>query len=260
MNAAEHEMGLRWLAKRGRPVAEPTPYLGALLATRNVRPGRALPWFLLFGVLGLAGAIGYQSLFGATAAASAYFACFVIQLTLWRSVRARQRELAKATRPWPGATRDLSALGGWFAVALALAYVGGAALAVSMLSTAPAYAVSWLGLLVLSALCGGGMLAGYARGPVLAEGPESLAVYRAVLAENIHSASPVAGGGPAHPGRRPRAPLPAGYGPLLIGYFVLVAVAELLAYRRNRRPLPPGHYGEPLPAQAAVDWSPPESR
>ena len=258
MNAAEHEMGLRWLAKRGRPVATPTPYLGALLATRNVRPGRALPWFLLFGVLGLAGAIGYQSLFGATAAASAYFVCFVIQLTLWRSVRARQRELAKATRPWPGATRDLSALGGWFAVALALAYVGGAALAVLMLSTAPAYAVSWLGLLVLSALCGGGMLAGYARGPVLAEGPESLAVYRAVLAENIHSASPALVAAP------PILDVALGHrlvhGPLLIGYFVLVVVAELLAYRRNRRPLPPGHYGDPLPTQTAVDWAPPESR
>jgi hypothetical protein len=256
----EHEMGLRWLANRGRPVATPTPYIGALLATRNVRPGRALPWFLLFGVLGLVGAVGYQSLFGMTAAVPVYFFCFVVQLTMWWSVRARQRQLAKETRPWPGATRDLGALGGWFTVAMTLAYAGGVALAVSMFSTAPAYAVSWLGLLFLSALCGGGILAGFGRRPVLAEDPESLAVYRGLLAENLHSASPALAAAPpildVALGHR----LPSMYGPLVIVYVLLVAVAELLAYVRNRRPLPPGHYGDPVPVQTAVDGAPPESR
>jgi hypothetical protein len=260
MNAAEHEMGLRWLAKRGRPVATPTPYLEALLATRNVRPRSALPWFLLFVVLGLFGAVGYHSLFGMTAAAAAYFVCFAIQLTIWRSIRARQRELAKRTRPWPGATRDRGVLGGWFAVAVVLAYAGGAALAVALLSTAPAYAWSWLGLLALSAVCGGVVLAGFTRGPVLAEDPESLAVYRGLLAENIHSASPALVAVPplldVALGHR----FPAAYAPALIAYVVLVVAVELTAYVRNRRPLPPGHYGDPLPARTAVDWSPPETR
>ncbi|WP_328612540.1 hypothetical protein OHS18_24510 [Amycolatopsis sp. NBC_00355] len=255
----EHEMVLSWLAKRGRPVAAPTPYIGALVATRNVTPGRSLPWLLLFGVAGLAGAIGYQRLFGVTAAAPVYFFCFVVQLTMWRAVRSRQRQLAGETRPWPGATRDRSVLGGWFTVALAFAYAGGAALAVSLFPTASAYALSWLGLLVLSALCGGVVLAGFLRAPVLAEGPESLAVYRGLLAEHMHAASPALVAFPPlldALGHR----LPPGYGPVLIAYFALVAVAELLAYLRNRRPLPPGRYGDPRPARSAVDWTPPEPR
>ncbi|MEU8635686.1 hypothetical protein AB0C38_26270 [Amycolatopsis sp. NPDC048633] len=253
---AEQRMGLRWLASRGRRVATPTPYIDALLVTRNAVTIRSVPWFLLFGVLALVGAVGHVRLFGAAVSTPAYFGCFVVQLTIWRGVRSRQRQLAKHTRPWPGAvTKPLS---GWFIAAGVLAYGGGAALALSMLSAAPAYAAGWLTLLGVSLLCGGGILISFVRAPVLAEDESSFAVYRRLLAENLHGASPSFAAVPpildvvTHR-------LPPGYGPLLVAYAGLVVVAELIAYVRGRRPLPPGHYGVPLPDQSTVDLSPPES-
>jgi hypothetical protein len=251
---SERESGLRWLASRGRRVATPTPYIDALLATRNAVTIHSAPWFLLFGVLALFGAIGHVQLFGAAVSTPAYFVCFAIQLTSWRTVRARQRQLAKGTRPWPGATGGRP--GGWFLAAGALAYGGGAALALSMLSTAPAYAAGWLTLLGVSLLCSGGILISFLRGPVLAEDEASFAVYRRLLAESLHGASPALAAVPPIldiAGHR----LPPGYGPLLIAYAGLVIGTELVAYVRGRRPLPPGHYGDPLPKQSTVDWSPP---
>ncbi|MBE8517608.1 hypothetical protein ILP97_08840 [Amycolatopsis sp. H6(2020)] len=255
---AERAMILRWLASRGQPVAAPTPFLAALLATRNVTVHRALPWLLLFGVPALFGAIGYHSLFGpgATVSTPAYFACFAIQLTLWLSVRSRQRALAKEIRPWPGATREPP--GGWFIASAALAYGGGAALALVLFFATPArtYALSWLGLLILSALCSGCVLAGFLRAPVLAVDGPSLAVYRALLAENTHSAAPALAAVPpildVALGNR----LPAGYAPWLVAYAALVVATELVAYVRSRRPLPPGHYGDPLPARGISGSTP----
>ncbi|WIY05741.1 hypothetical protein QRX60_18535 [Amycolatopsis mongoliensis] len=259
---AERAMSLRWLASRGQPVAAPTPFLDALLATRNVAIRSVLPWLLLFAVLALVGSIGYRSLFGsgATVSTPAYFACFAIQLTMWLSARSRQRALAKETRPWPGATHERP--GGWFLASAALAYGGGAALALVLFFATPArtYALSWLGLLVLSALCSGCVLAGFLRAPVLAVDEPSLAVYRALLAENIHAAAPALAAVPpildVALGNR----LPAAYAPWLVAYAALAVVTELVAYVRSRRPLPPGHYGDPLPAQTDVDWAPPEPR
>ena len=46
----------------------------------------------------------------------------------------------------------------------------------------------------------------------------------------------------------------------MTAYAALVMATELVAYVRSRRPLPPGHYGDPLPAQTDVDWSPPDAR
>jgi hypothetical protein len=243
---SEHKAGLRWLAGRGRPVRTPTPYIDALLATRNAVTVRSLPWFLLFGVLAFVGGVGFMRLFGATSSAAAYFGCFVVQLTAWRTIRSRQSQLAKLTRPWPGVTGGRP--GGWFLASGALAYGGGAALALSMLSPAPAYATGWLILLGVSLLCSGGILTSFLRGPVLAEDEASLAVYRQLLAENLHAASPsLAAVLPILDitGHR----LPPGYGPLLVGYAGLVVVAELIAYVRGRHPLPPGHYGDPPPAR-----------
>ncbi|WIX85533.1 hypothetical protein [Amycolatopsis sp. DG1A-15b] len=248
---AERTMILRWLAGRGRPVAAPTPFLEALLATRNVTIRRALPWLLLFGVPALFGAIGYLSLFGpgATVSTPAYFACFAIQLTMWLSVRSRQRALAKQIRPWRGAAHERP--GGWFIAAAALAYGGGAALALVLFFATPArtYALSWLGLLVLSAVCSSSIMAGYLRAPVLAVDEPSAAVYRALLAENIHTAAPALAAVPpildVALGNR----LPAGHGLWLAAYAAVVVAMELVAYVRSRRPLPPGHYGDPLPTR-----------
>ncbi|VVJ15454.1 Uncharacterised protein [Amycolatopsis camponoti] len=251
----EHESSLRWLASRGRPVARPTPYIGALLATRNAGTIRVLPWFLLFGVLALVAGIAHAQLFGATASLPAYVVCFVAQLTMWRAARSRQRELAKHTSPWPGP--PAKPLDGWFVASAVLAYGGGAALAVSLLPAARA--AGWLTLLGVSALCAGAILTSFLRAPVLAEDEASFAVYRGLLAENLHAASPSFAAVPplldvvTHR-------LPPAYGPWLVAYVALVVVTELVAYVRGRRPLPPGRYGDPLPRGTAVDWSPPEPR
>jgi hypothetical protein len=246
---AERAMILRWLASRGQPVAAPTPFLDALVATRNVTIQRALPWLLLFGVPALFGAIGYRSLFGpgATVSTPAYFAGFAIQLTMWLCTRSRQRALAKATRPWSGPAHERP--GGWFIAAAALAYGGGAALALVLFFATPArtYALSWLGLLALSAVCSGGILAAVLRAPVLAVDEPSLAVYRALLAENIHTAAPALAAVPPILDVALRNRLPAGYGLWLAAYAAVVVAMELVAYFRNHRPLPPGHYGDPLP-------------
>ncbi|WP_410669469.1 hypothetical protein [Amycolatopsis sp. cmx-4-68] len=256
---AEREMGLRWLAKRGRPVAAPTPYLEALLATRNAFAG-GLRWLLPLALVTAAVAgVGYHALFGRgmTFSYTVYFFCFGIQLAVWLGIRSRQRQLAKATRPWPGAVREpwTRSLGAWFVASTVLAYGGGAALALAIWFTTPArtYALSWLGLLGLSALCAATVLAGFLRAPVLAEDPASLAVYRAVLAENIHGAAPALAAVPPVLDLVITSHLPAGYRPWLAGYAALVVVTELVAYVRHRRPLPPGDYGVPRPAQTDVD-------
>jgi hypothetical protein len=255
---SEHESGLRWLASRGRPVLTPTPYIDELLATRNAAIARSLPWLLLFAVLAFAGALGHLLLFGEAMSTPAYFVCFVVQLTSWRTIRSRQRQLATRTRPWPGAKGGRP--GGWFLAAGALAYGGGVALALSMLSTAPAYAAGWLTLLGVSALCSAVILTSFLRSPVLAEDEASFAVYRQLLAENLHAASPALAAVPPILDTVTGHRLPPGYGPLLFAYAGLVAAAELTAYLRGRRPLPPGHYGDSLPARTEVDWSPPEAR
>jgi hypothetical protein len=259
-------MGLRWLAKRGRPVAAPTPYLDALLATRNAFSGGVRWLFPLAMGAAVVAALGYYSLFGhgMTYSYSVYFFCFAIQLTVWLGIRSRQRQLAKATRPWPGAVREpwTRSLGGWFIASTVLAYGGGVALALSIGFTTPArtYALSWLVLLGLSALAAATVLAGFLRAPVLAEDPASLAVYRAVLAENIHGAAPALVAVPPILDLVIESHLPVGYRPWLAGYAALVVVTEVVAYVRHRRPLPPGHYGDPRPAPTDVDWSPSESR
>ncbi|MFJ9780926.1 hypothetical protein ACIRSS_15160 [Amycolatopsis sp. NPDC101161] len=263
MNRAEHQMAVRWLANRGQRVLAPTPFIGALLATRNAAVG-TLWRFLLFMVPGLAAAFGYQLAFGrALGSRTLYFVYFAMQLAMWSGIRSRQRRLAKTTHPWPGATREPwpRVLGGWFTAAVVLAYGGGVVLALSMAFTTPGrtYGLSLLGLLGLSALCQAVVLTGFLRAPALAEEPTSLAVHRALLAENIHVAAPAMVAVPPIVDTV-FAEEPPGYGPLLLAYAAVVIVAELVAYVRGRRPLPPGHYGDPVPRGTEVDWSPPEAR
>ncbi len=256
MRAAERAAALRWLASRGQRVTAPTPFIDALLATRNLT-SRNLLWLVVFGVPVLFAGIFYLDYFGASWSALVYLGCLVIQLSVWRSVRSAQTRLAKQLSPWPGSAGRPS---GWFVAACALAYGGGVALAVPLLSTAPAYATGRLILLGVFGLCGALILVSFLRAPVLAVDDASAAVYRGLQAENLHAASPALVAVPPLLDVVTRSPLPRGYAPLLVGYVILVVTAELIAYVRGRRPLPPGHYGDPVPRGTEVDWSPPDPR
>jgi CDP-diglyceride synthetase len=123
---------------------------------------------------------------------------------------------------------------------------------------APAYATGRLVLLGVSALCAGGILTSFLRAPVLAVDEASFAVYRGVLADNIHAASPSLAAVPLILDVVTYR-LPPGYSTWLVAYAALVVVTELIAYVRGRRPLPPGDYGVPFPTPSTVDWSPPDA-
>ncbi|MGK3201228.1 hypothetical protein [Amycolatopsis sp. MEPSY49] len=254
--ASERAAALRWLASRGQRVSAPTPFIDALLATRNLTR-RSLLWLVVFGVPALVGAVGYMDLFGANTSAPVYFICLAIQLSVWRSVRSAQRQLAKQISPW---RREVGRPGGWFLTACALAYGGGVAIAVPLLSTAPRYATGRLILLGVFGLCAVLILVSFLRAPVLAVDEASAAVYRGLRAENVHAASPALVAVPSLLDVVTKSPLPRGYWPLLVAYAGVVVAAELVAYVRGRRPLPPGHYGDPVPRGSEVDWSPPGPR
>jgi hypothetical protein len=267
LTSAEEGAALRWLAKRGQRVGRPTPLLTALIATRQPMYNRGFGrYFAIVMGVSILGS-GYPLLFGpgATQSGVGYFIYFGIQLALWDNIRRREREIGASVPsrspedPWG------KVLGGWYVVSLLAAFAGGIALAVSMYLTTPArtYAVSWLGLLVLSALCSGGILTGVLRGRLYGADPESLAVQRALRTERIYLAMPGFVVFPVImelllPGSRP----PAESTPWLVRYTVAVvvlqAISGILHWRRQRR-LPPGHYGRPLPPDPGtpVDWSPP---
>lgn len=254
--ATERAAALRWLASRGQRVTAPTPFIDALLATRNFTR-RSFGWWALFLALALIGALAFAELFGAHASTPVYFLCLAVQLSVWQSIRSAQRRLAERTQSLAG---PAGRPGGWFVTAGALAYGGGAALAAPLLPTAPAYATGWLVVLGVYGLCGVAIVTSFLRAPVLALDDASLAVYRGLRAENVHAASPSLVAVPLLLDVVTRSPLPRGYAPLVVGYVVLVVAAELVAYVRGRRPLPPGHYGDPVARGTEVGWSPPDPR
>ncbi|MFJ1760467.1 hypothetical protein ACIOD2_09135 [Amycolatopsis sp. NPDC088138] len=268
VTSSEEGAALRWLAKRGQRVGRPTPLLTALIATRQPLLDRGFWRYfaIVVGVSVIGG--GYPLLFGpgATQSGVGYSIFFGIQLGLWDSIRRRERGLRASVpsrspvEPW------WRVLGGWYIVSLVVAFAGGIALAVTMYFTTAArtYAVSWLGLLVLSALCSGVILTSVLRGRIFGEDPESLAVQRALRTERIYLAMPVFVIFPIImellmlSGSRP----PAESMPWLVRYIVAVVVLQAISgtlhWRRQRR-LPPGDYGRPLQPDPGtpVDWSPP---
>ncbi|WP_372663369.1 hypothetical protein [Amycolatopsis kentuckyensis] len=251
--ATERAAALRWLASRGQRVTAPTPFIDALLATRNFT-SRSLLWLVVFGVPVFFAGVFHLDVFGANWSALVYLGCLVIELSVWRSVRSAQRRLAKQLSPWPG---PAGRPGGWFVTACALAYGGGVALAVPLLPTAPTYATGRLILLGVLGLCGVLIVVSVLRAPVLAVDDASAAVYRGLQAENLHAASPALIAVPPLLDLVTKSPLPRGYAPLLVGYAAVVVAAELVAYLRGRRPLPPGHYGDPVAAPTRFSgWTP----
>jgi hypothetical protein len=271
VTSSEEWAALRWLAKRGQRVGRPMPLLTALIALRKPPRGRGMGrYFAIVLGVSIVGS-GYPLLFGfsgATQSGVAYFIYFGIQLALWDGIRQRERKLGASVPSRSSAEPWRQVLGGWYLAALVAAFGGGVALAVTVYFTTPArtYAVSWLGLLVLSALCCGWILTGVLRGPVFGEAPESLAVQRALRTERIYLAMPAFVVFPIAmelvllPDYRP----PAEVTPWLVRYIAVVVVLQtisgILHWRRQRR-LPPGHYGRPLPSDPGtpVDWSPPAS-
>jgi hypothetical protein len=266
VTAAQQDAARRWLAKRGQRVERPTPLMTALISTRQAFNGRWFPRYCGYVLLVFVGGLGYTRLFGPgmTESYPVYFVYFAIQLAARDSGHLHERELRESvpsrrpTDPW------WQVLGGWFLASLVVAFGGGIALAVTMYLTTPArtYAVSWLGLLALSAAFGGWVLVSVLRRPLIAENAESLAVARALRAEGIYVASPLMAVLPLVLDPLLGSRQPPSFTPWLAGYIALVLVLQVISgilSRRRHRSLPPGHYGTPLPdLDVPVDWSPPQ--
>ncbi|WP_326944434.1 hypothetical protein OG439_31995 [Amycolatopsis sp. NBC_01307] len=266
VTAAEQEAARRWLAKRGQRVERPTPVLTALIATRQAFNGRWFPRYIGYVLLVFVGGLGYTRLFGPgmTESYPVYFIYFALQLAARDSSHLRLRELRESVPSRKPAEPWWQVLGGWFLASVAVAFGGGIALAVTMYATTPArtYAVSWLGLLALSALVSGWVLVSVLRRPLIADGAESLAVARALRVEAINAASPLMAVLPLVMDPLLGNRQPAAFTPWLAGYVVLVLVLQVVGYVRHlrrSRTLPPGCYGTPLPdLDVPVDWSPPQ--
>jgi hypothetical protein len=265
VTAAEQDEARRWLARRGHPAGRPTPLLAVLIGTRQDFRGRGMVRYFVYMLLAYGVGTAYASLFGAGATQSwpVYFFCFAMSLSSWDTVRLRERDFQDDVAaphppdPW------WRVLGGWYLASLVVVFGGGVALAVTLYFTTAdrTYALSWLGLLVLSAVVTGFVLVGLLRRPLLAEDTASLAVARALRAEAVYAVSPAMVVIPLvldfllHR-------VPAGFTPWLGAYFAAVVVLQVVSCfvnLRRHRTLPPGHYGTP-PVQdpgTPVDWSPP---
>ncbi|MDT7796596.1 MAG: hypothetical protein QOI78_29 [Actinomycetota bacterium] len=267
VTAREQNVARLWLAKRGHPVGRPTPLVTALIATRLPFQGRRSWRFLVYAVVAVAAAGLYSLAFGRemTESGVAYFICFALGLSFADGIRLRERELredvpsAHAPDPWR------RVLGGWYLASLVVAFGGGVALAGTMYFTTAArtYAVSWLGLLVLSALVTGWVLAGLLRRPLAAEDAASLAVARAMRTEQLAAATPVLAVFPVITGLLLGNHQPPALTPWLVGHIVAVVVLQVVSCfvnQRRHRTLPPGHYGTPpVPDPGTpVDWAPPQ--
>ncbi|MFG1638662.1 hypothetical protein ACGFMK_00080 [Amycolatopsis sp. NPDC049252] len=256
VTAREQDAARLWLAKRGHPVGRPTPLVTALVGTRLPFRGRRSWRFIVYAVVAVAAGGLYSLSFGRwmTETSAVYFAYFAVGLSFADGIRLRERELredvpsAHAPDPW---RRVLS---GWYLASLVVAFGGGVALAVTMYFTTGArtYAVSWLGLLVLSALVTGWVLAGLLRRPLAAEDAASLAVARAVRAEQLVAGTPVLAVFPLVTDLLLANHQPPALTPWLVGYIVAAVVLQVVSCfmnLRRHRTLPPGHYGTPALAQ-----------
>jgi hypothetical protein len=267
VTAAEQDAARHWLARRGHPIGRPTPLLAVLIGTRPAFRG-AVRYFVYLMLAYAAGA-AFMSLFGSgtTQGGPVYFLCFAMSLSSWDTVRLRERgfrdDVAAPHPPDPW----WRVLGGWYLASLVVVFGGGVALAGAIYFTTAArtYALSWLGLLALSAVVTGFVLVGLLRRPLLAEDTASLAVARALRAEAVYAVSPVLVVIPLvldfllHR-------VPPGFTSWLGAYFAagtLLQVISCAVLWSRHRTLPPGHYGTPpVPDPGTpVDWSPPrESR
>jgi hypothetical protein len=266
VTAREQDAARQWLARRGQPVGRPTPLVTALIATRLPFQGRRFWRYIVYAVVVVAAAWLYSLPFGhGMTETMIYFVYFALGLSFSDGIRLRERELREdvpsthAPDPW------WRVLGGWYIAALVLAFAGGAGLAGTMYFTTPArtYAVSWLGMLALSALYVGWVLAGVLRRPLAAEDAASLAVARAVRPEQLVAGTPVLAVFPLVSDLLLGNRQPPAFTPWVAGYVAAVVVLQVVSCfvnLRRHRTLPPGHYGTPPVADPCTpaDWSPPQ--
>lgn len=235
-SAVEIGAARKWLARHGAEVNLPTR-LPCIRIAAHLTPSTWLRTFPVYAVLGIAGSEAYlslQELPGVhgremTESIARYFLFAAIQVGLWRAPRVRERNLV-ALVPYrlTGLARPTGLLDGWYVAAATTTFAGGALLALSMVVAVPSartYAWSWLGLLMVGAICTGVVLRSTLREPVVAENDGSLAADELLRREAIQATMPAIYALPvvfdiAGEGRQPHA-----------------AIAQ------RRRKLPPGYYG-----------------
>lgn len=251
----EAELARKWLAKRGAPVAHPSPFLGVRIGgLRTDSFSGLIVSYLIFMPLAVVGMVAYLALRSGqmTVSGPLYFTLFAQQLAIWWLGRTQERAVGKRlavhnTRP------RRKVLDRWTLTAVSITFGGGALLAITMFLTTPSartYAWSWLGLLAIGAICTAVVLRSVQRAPAIADDEASAAVDELLHTEYADSAMPVLYAIPApldllYENRQPQA-----FTWLLVAYVVLsVGVQAVAVLRRRRRKLPPGNYG--LPAETA---------
>jgi hypothetical protein len=242
-----------WLGKHGIWVSMPTRLLALRIGARY-RPERLELAGLVFGGVFLASAFGFMLVAALlkgklTASGPIYTASIASACTAWFTARRRERAIFDRLGAAPAASprRPLAFAGPWFLGTAAVTFLGGAGLCVAMLATSAPYALSWLSLLVISAVAFGTIVTGVLRAPVIAEDEASRFVDDVWRRQDLYTATPLLFGPPVlvdlFEDRLPR-----GFTVPAIAYVVVVfvlQVIDLLANRRAHRGFPPGNYGTP---------------
>jgi hypothetical protein len=273
----EYVQAAVWLGRHGVRVGIPTRLLALRLGVRySARPRPVLIRQVAILLLAVAGIGAYQSLqylpgvrgVEMTDSKVVYFLGMGAQLAAWYPAWRRDRQAVDLlgdrmlARPRPSWR---ATLGGWYLASAAVTFAGGAALGVTMFVATPyrTYAWSWLGLLALGAVVCAVIVTGVVRRPVIAEDEPSAAVDAVLRIEDPAFALPSLYAFPVLLDLVTTHRQPPGFAPWLAGYAALAIALQIaggLAARRRRPALPAGDYGVPLPAQAAVGWSPEDAR
>lgn len=242
-----------WLGRHGIWVSMPTRLLALRIGARY-RPERMELAGLVFGGVFLASAFGFMLVAALlkgklTASGPIYTACIASACTAWFTARRRERAIFHRLGAAPAASsrRPLAFAGPWFLGTAAVTFLGGAGLCVAMLATSAPYALSWLSLLLISAVAFGTIVTGVLRAPVIAEDEASRAVDDAWRRQDLYIAAPVLFAPPVlvdlFEDRLPR-----GFTAPVIAYAAVVCVLQVIDVWQNRRAylaFPPGNYGTP---------------
>jgi hypothetical protein len=255
--SVREKAAVKWLARRGVQVAEPTTLLASRLSVRRGKrsPDAFTEVFVVTALLCVAiAAYPFLMLLPSVdrpdlpEGGFVFFIAAMVLLTTWLHVRAGDRQAAaklgdrRLDRPRPP-WREV--LGGWYPATLAVTFGGGAVLGIVLAATGSRWALFWLALLALGAIVAAVILTGVLRRPVLAEDDGSLAVDVVTRFEDVRLVMPSLFAVPVVadlvftelPGK-----------PWLIGYVVLAVGTNVIAWVAQRRRIPAlpadGYYGE----------------
>jgi len=256
---AEVRAARKWLAKRGVTVAEPTTLLALRLGARGgARPPGSWASVVVLVVVAVTGsfalgflphAIGLR--YSDMPEGRSFFALYAtLVVAFWLAVRLGDRRATAhlagrgIDRPRPDWRTSLS---GWNLASVVITFGGGAVLAVvmSVTTSKPAWALSWLGLLALGAVVVAVILGSVLRRPVIAEDEASLAVDSLLRADDQYLAFPALFAYPAIFDPLVAGGQPREFTPWLVGYFALAVVTQAIGFytQYRRRKLPAGDYG-----------------